>query len=77
MNEELDLENDLTEFEDQCPNCFKICRTNMKQTEIPFFKSVLIMCTVCDCGFKSSEVKSGTGISDKGIRYLKSLIRRT
>ncbi|CAF1020029.1 unnamed protein product [Brachionus calyciflorus] len=67
----IDSNNDLVEFEDQCPSCFKFCKTNMKPTEIPYFKSVIIMCTVCDfCGFKSCEVKSGSGISDKGIRYV-------
>lgn len=42
----------------------------MKLTDIPYFKSVILMCTVCDaCGVKSSEVKSGTGIEEKGVRY--------
>lgn len=42
----------------------------MKLTDIPYFKSVLIMCTYCEtCGVKSSEVKSGTGIEEKGVKY--------
>ena len=42
----------------------------MKLTDIPYFKTILIMCTLCEsCGIKSSEVKSGTGIEEKGVRY--------
>ena len=38
--------------------------------DIPFFKSVIIMCTVCEtCGIRSSEVKSGTGIEEKGVKF--------
>jgi zinc finger protein len=42
----------------------------MKLTDIPYFKTVIIMCTVCEtCGNRTSEVKSGSGIEDKGIRF--------
>ncbi|KAL5281044.1 ZPR1 family protein [Megaselia abdita] len=42
----------------------------MKVTNIPHFKEVIIMATVCDvCGVKTNEVKSGGGIEDKGIRF--------
>jgi zinc finger protein len=38
--------------------------------DIPYFKSVIIMCTICEsCGVRSSEVKSGTGIEEKGVKY--------
>ena len=41
----------------------------MKMVDIPFFKKVVIMATVCDvCGVKDNEVKSGAGIEDKGTR---------
>ncbi len=37
--------------------------------EIPHFKEVVIMATNCDsCGHKTNEVKSGSGIEDKGVR---------
>ena len=33
------------------------------------FKEVIIMAMVCDtCGFKDNEVKSGSGISEKGCK---------
>jgi zinc finger protein len=41
-----------------------------KSKDIPFFKSVILMCTICEsCGVRSSEVKSGTGIEPKGCKY--------
>ncbi|RNA00407.1 zinc finger ZPR1 [Brachionus plicatilis] len=67
---EVDLRNEVVQFHNNCPNCNAICETNMKLTDIPYFKSVIIMCTVCEnCGVKSSEVKSGSGIEEKGVRY--------
>ena len=36
-------------------------------TEIPHFKEVVIMATLCDqCGHKTNEVKSGGGIEPTG-----------
>ena len=38
-------------------------------SDIPHFKEVVIMATVCDyCGHKTNEVKSGGGIEAKGKR---------
>ena len=38
-------------------------------SDIPHFKEVVIMATVCDyCGHKTNEVKSGGGIEPKGKR---------
>ncbi|CAF0993333.1 unnamed protein product, partial [Didymodactylos carnosus] len=57
-------------FQTNCPSCNAPCDTNMKVTNIPHFKQVIIMATSCDyCGQRSNEVKSGTGISATGIRY--------
>jgi zinc finger protein len=39
----------------------------MKLVDIPYFKEVVIMSTVCDiCGYKSNEVKSGGAVAGKG-----------
>lgn len=39
----------------------------MKLVDIPHFKEVVIMSTVCDdCGYKSNEVKTGGAIPEKG-----------
>lgn len=36
-------------------------------SDIPHFKEVVIMATVCDkCGHKDNEVKGGAGIEPKG-----------
>lgn len=41
----------------------------MKVVNIPYFKEVVLMSTVCDnCGYKSNEVKSGGEVSEKGRR---------
>ncbi|TPP58886.1 Zinc finger protein ZPR1 [Fasciola gigantica] len=42
----------------------------MKLVDIPHFKQVVIMATVCSvCGHRDSEVKSGGGVSPKGRLY--------
>ncbi|XP_006823818.1 zinc finger protein ZPR1-like [Saccoglossus kowalevskii] len=54
-------------FQTNCTECNSPTKTNMKVVPIPNFKEVVIMATVCDkCGYKTSEVKSGSGIEEKG-----------
>uniref|UniRef100_A0A915K480 Zinc finger ZPR1-type domain-containing protein n=1 Tax=Romanomermis culicivorax TaxID=13658 RepID=A0A915K480_ROMCU len=63
------LRNEVLHFAVNCSNCKAPAQTNMKLMNIPYFKEVLIMATNCDnCGVRTSEVKSGTGISDKGSK---------
>lgn len=68
---ELDtIKDEVLIFSTNCPSCDAPCDTNMKVTQIPYFKEVIVMATTCDvCGHKSNEVKSGTGMGSKGIRY--------
>ncbi|GLV40618.1 Zpr1 [Carabus blaptoides fortunei] len=63
------LENDeVLQFPTNCTNCQSPCHTNMKLTNIPHFKEVVIMATTCDvCGHRTNEVKSGSGIEEKGL----------
>lgn len=64
------LKDEVLMFATNCPNCNAPCSTNMKLTQIPYFKEVIIMATSCDiCGNKSNEVKSGSGVAPAGIRY--------
>ena len=64
------LKDEVLTFLTNCPYCNAPCNTNMKVTQIPYFKEIIVMATACDaCGQKSNEVKSGTGIAPKGIRY--------
>ncbi|KAH8425007.1 zinc finger-containing protein ZPR1 [Aspergillus melleus] len=53
----------------ECPGCNKPCFVNMKKINIPYFKEVFIWGTVCDhCGYRTSEVKTGGEVPDKGKR---------
>lgn len=64
-----DLEGEVLGFSTNCPNCQSPCQTNMKLTNIPYFREVVIMATVCDvCSHRSNEVKSGGGIEPLGQR---------
>jgi zinc finger protein len=45
------VENQVYSFPASCPGCMLSCTTNMKMVNIPHFKQVVIMSTVCDhCG---------------------------
>ncbi|KAL7745459.1 hypothetical protein ACLKA6_015465 [Drosophila palustris] len=64
------LHGEVLQFATNCPNCTVPCETNMKMTNIPHFKEVVIMATVCSsCGHKTNEVKSGGGVEPQGIRF--------
>jgi len=63
------LKEEVLTFPTNCGDCNAPATTNMKMTSIPYFKEVVIMCTVCEhCGVKTNEVKSGGGIEDQGKR---------
>lgn len=70
QQEETDIENlhaEVQTFHATCPACHAPCPTHMKIVNIPHFKDVIIMSTVCDsCGYKSNEVKTGGEVPDKG-----------
>ncbi|KAI9828156.1 MAG: nucleolar zinc-finger protein [Thelocarpon impressellum] len=56
-------------FPATCPACTKACTTHMKMVDIPHFKEVIIMSTVCDhCGYRSNEVKTGGKVPLLGRR---------
>lgn len=47
----------------------KVIHDHSLITGIPYFKEVIIMATNCDaCGHRTNEVKSGSGISEKGVK---------
>ncbi|OIR58638.1 MAG: zinc finger protein ZPR1 [Amphiamblys sp. WSBS2006] len=57
-------------FPGECPACRYPCETRMSIIEIPHFREVILMSTSCDaCRFRSSEVKSSGGVSEKGRRH--------
>lgn len=54
-------------FPATCPGCTRPCTTNMKMVDIPHFKAVVLMSTVCeDCGYRSNDVKTGGEIPELG-----------
>ena len=67
--EEFTLINQVHTFPGNCSRCNYPCETKMHLLDIPHFKEVIIMSTVCDsCGYKSNEVKAGGAIAAKGKR---------
>ncbi|QIW99696.1 hypothetical protein AMS68_005214 [Peltaster fructicola] len=67
-NEEI-VEDQVYSFPASCPGCTRPCSTNMKMVNIPYFKQVVLMSTVCEhCGYRSNEVKTGGEVPEKGRR---------
>ena len=63
------VENQVYSFPASCPGCTRPCSTNMKMVNIPYFKQVVLMSTVCEhCGYRSNEVKTGGEVPEKGQR---------
>ena len=63
-SEDVSAERSVLNFPQPCPQCFREGNVKMCQATIPFFKEIIIMAFVCDsCGFKSTEIKQGGGIS--------------
>ncbi|KAF2668013.1 zinc finger protein zpr1 [Microthyrium microscopicum] len=63
------VENQVYTFPATCPGCMQSCDTHMKMVNIPHFKQVVIMSTVCaHCGYRSNEVKTGGAVPDLGRR---------
>lgn len=61
------IPNEVYSFPATCPGCAHPCTTHMKMVDIPHFKQVVIMSTVCHaCGYRSNDVKSGGEIPDEG-----------
>ncbi|ESZ96723.1 putative Zinc finger protein ZPR1 [Sclerotinia borealis F-4128] len=61
------IPNEVYSFPATCPGCTKHCVTHMKMVDIPHFKQVVLMSTVCEhCGYRSNEVKTGGEVPEKG-----------
>lgn len=61
------IPNEVYSFPATCPGCTRHCVTHMKMVDIPHFKQVVLMSTVCDdCGYRSNEVKTGGEVPEKG-----------
>ncbi|XP_041005273.1 zinc finger protein ZPR1-like [Juglans microcarpa x Juglans regia] len=56
-------------FPSTCGGCASRCETRMFVTHIPYFQEVIVMASICDaCGYRSSELKPGGRIPEKGKR---------
>ncbi len=63
------VDGQIYEIQSLCPGCSKDCTINIKKVNIPHFKEVIIMSTVCEhCGYTTREVKTGGEIPEKGQR---------
>ncbi|KAK1239514.1 hypothetical protein MKX07_009002 [Trichoderma sp. CBMAI-0711] len=61
------IPNEVYSFPATCPGCMHNCTTHMKMVDIPHFKQVVLMSTVCDaCGYRSNDVKTGGEIPEYG-----------
>jgi zinc finger protein len=61
------VDGEVYELQEECPACAKPCTVNMKKTNIPHFKEVIIIATVCEhCGYRTSDVKTGGEIPPLG-----------
>lgn len=70
-----DMREEVHTIEGACPSCNEMCATHMKMVNIPHFKDVIIMSTVCfKCGYKSNEVKTGGAIPAHGRRAKLNLV---
>jgi zinc finger protein len=58
-------------FPSDCYSCGVSGFAQMCIASIPFFKEIIIMAFSCDaCGFRTTDVKSGGGVSDKATRIV-------
>lgn len=63
------IPDEVYSFPATCPGCTHNCTTHMKMVDIPHFKQVVLMSTVCDdCGYRSNDVKTGGEIPELGER---------
>lgn len=63
------VDGEVYELQAECPACAMHCTVNMKKVNIPHFKEVIIMATSCEhCGYRTSDVKTGGAIPEKGKR---------
>lgn len=61
--------DEVVSFDCNCQACQSPVETRMKLVDVPHFKQVVIMATNCDyCGWRTNEVKPGSGICDQGTK---------
>ncbi|XP_025854975.1 zinc finger protein ZPR1 [Vulpes vulpes] len=65
-----DEEQQPTEIESLCMNCYRNGMTRLLLTKIPFFREVIVSSFSCEhCGWSNTEIQSAGRIQDQGVRY--------
>ncbi|XP_037008768.1 zinc finger protein ZPR1 isoform X3 [Artibeus jamaicensis] len=65
-----DEEQQPTEIESLCMNCYRNGMTRLLLTKIPFFREIIVSSFSCEhCGWNNTEIQSAGRIQDQGIRY--------
>uniref|UniRef100_A0A8C9PUW4 Zinc finger protein ZPR1 n=1 Tax=Spermophilus dauricus TaxID=99837 RepID=A0A8C9PUW4_SPEDA len=69
-----DEEQQPTEIESLCMNCYSNGMTRLLLTKIPFFKEIIVSSFSCEhCGWSNTEIQSAGRIQDQGVRYALSV----
>ena len=69
-----DIDNKVIQFPTTCYCCNAPGVLRDCVCSIPYFKEIIISCFKCDeCGYKTTEVNGGGGISEKGTKYILSV----
>ncbi|KAL0626839.1 Zinc finger protein ZPR1 [Plecturocebus cupreus] len=65
-----DEEQQPTEIESLCMNCYRNGVTRLLLTKIPFFREIIVSSFSCEhCGWNNTEIQSAGRIQDQGVRY--------
>uniref|UniRef100_A0A8C5L4U8 Zinc finger protein ZPR1 n=1 Tax=Jaculus jaculus TaxID=51337 RepID=A0A8C5L4U8_JACJA len=65
-----DEEQQPTEIESLCMNCYRNGMTRLLLTRIPFFREIIVSSFSCEhCGWNNTEIQSAGRIQDQGVRY--------
>ncbi|XP_003794817.1 zinc finger protein ZPR1 [Otolemur garnettii] len=65
-----DDEQQPTEIESLCMNCYNNGITRLLLTKIPFFREIIVSSFSCEhCGWNNTEIQSAGRIQDQGVRY--------
>ncbi|CAK7318137.1 Zinc finger protein ZPR1 [Vulpes lagopus] len=65
-----DEEQQPTEIESLCMNCYRNGMTRLLLAKIPFFREVIVSSFSCEhCGWSNTEIQSAGRIQDQGVRY--------
>uniref|UniRef100_A0A4X2M2M1 Zinc finger protein ZPR1 n=1 Tax=Vombatus ursinus TaxID=29139 RepID=A0A4X2M2M1_VOMUR len=69
-----DEEQQPTEIESLCMNCYGNGMTRLLLTKIPFFKEIIVSSFSCEhCGWSNTEIQSAGRIQEQGVRYALSV----